>query len=73
MDLTIIELVERSAELALERASVLREHLGPAGAEVGLTEARADLHQLIGDIVSMRNAAELMKQEFLADGGSTAA
>lgn len=61
----IVELVERSAEVALEHAAELQDHLRAAevtGADV-VRECRAEMHQLVGDIVSLRNAAELMRRE----------
>lgn len=64
----IIELVDASAAVALAHAADLQDRLRttrrPGGPE--LREYRAELHRLVGDIVSLRNAAELLKRELLA-------
>ena len=55
------DLVDETAAVALEHAAELQRRLRcvdvPARPEVD-----ADLHRLIGDIVSLRNAAELLKR-----------
>lgn len=58
----VIDLVERSAALALEHASALQVRLRTASG-AGTTECQAEMHQLVTDIVSMRNAAELLKRQ----------
>lgn len=66
----IVELVERSAEVALEHAVELQDHLRSAD-ETGaalMRECQAEMHQLVGDIVSLRNAAELMRRELVRPG-----
>jgi|SRR6476646_6148190 len=65
----ITELVDQSAAVALEHAAKLQDHLRSAsqGDETELRRCRAELHTLVGDIVSLRNAAELLKRENLSD------
>jgi hypothetical protein len=62
--MSITELVDDAAAAALEHAAALQRRLRAvdAGADAGLRECDADLHRLIGDIVSLRNAAELLKR-----------
>ena len=61
------ELLDQSAITALGRAAaiqhLLREAERPCDAAV--RECQHEMHQLVGDIVSLRNAAELLKREFL--------
>jgi hypothetical protein len=62
--MNIVELVDESAATALVRAATLQERL-KAVQEVRspeLTECDAEVHRLITDIVSLRNAAELLKR-----------
>jgi hypothetical protein len=58
----VIDLVEQSAALALERASALQVRLRTASG-AGTTVCEHEMHQLVTDIVSMRNAAELLKRQ----------
>lgn len=60
----VVELVDRSAASALQHASVLQHQLRCAdpGANPLLRECRDEMHRLVGDIVSLRNAAELLKR-----------
>lgn len=59
----ITELLDESAAAALEHANALQRRLRLAAEEEsGLAECDSDLHRLIGDIVSLRNAAELLKR-----------
>ena len=62
----IAELVDASAAAALEHASQLQKHLTAASGTEGLRECSAEMHRLVGDIVTMRNAAELLKRKALA-------
>ena len=57
-------LVDQSAAIALRRAAELRARLNdPLGVTgPGVEAARMQLHRLIVDIVSLRNAAELLKR-----------
>ncbi|MDF1605425.1 hypothetical protein [Nocardioides sp. YIM 152315] len=61
----VAELVDRSAAAALSRASQLQQHLREAdgAADPVLDECRDEIHRLVADIVSLRNAAELLKRE----------
>jgi hypothetical protein len=60
----VIDLVERTAALALEHASALRVHLqSTSGA--GASGCEDEMHQLVTDIVSLRNAAELLKRQVM--------
>jgi hypothetical protein len=59
----VIELVDRSAATALEHAAELQGHLKTAYDADALRGCSAELHRLVGDIVSLRNAAELLKRE----------
>jgi hypothetical protein len=63
--MSVIELVDQSAATALEHASALEAHLRSAGdaGDPALLECREEMHQLVADIVSLRNAAELLKRE----------
>ena len=64
----VIELVEASAATALEHASELHGHLREAAAETdALRDCRAEMHRLVGDIVSLRNAAELLRREAMGE------
>ena len=58
----IIELVDQSAATALDHAATLQDHLRSAGTGASMAECRAEMHRLVGDIVSLRNAAELLKR-----------
>lgn len=60
-----MHLVDESALTALQHASALREHLEAVdGAQdPALRACQAEMHQLVGDIVSLRNAAELLKRQ----------
>ena len=61
-----IELIDESAAVAIERASALHGKLQAIegmSAEA-LQEWRDGMHQLVGDIVSLRNAAELLKRGY---------
>ncbi len=62
--MSITELVDETAEAALAHAAALQRRLRTvANAErPELRECDAELHRLIGDIVSLRNAAELLKR-----------
>jgi hypothetical protein len=63
----VVELVERSAATALLHAAQLQDHLrtaGPGDPAVGV--CRDEVHRLVGDIVSLRNAAELLMRELPA-------
>jgi hypothetical protein len=64
-DMGVIELVDQSAATALQHASALEAHLRSAGdaADPAMLECREEMHQLVADIVSLRNAAELLKRE----------
>jgi hypothetical protein len=64
----ITELIDDAAAAALEHAALLQRRLrsvAPIPYAV-LRECDADLHRLIGDIVSLRNAAELLKRTLRA-------
>lgn len=60
----ITELVDDAAAAALEHAALLQRRLRAvdAAGQPALRECDQDLHRLIGDIVSLRNAAELLKR-----------
>ncbi|MBA2953537.1 hypothetical protein GON03_04375 [Nocardioides sp. MAH-18] len=62
MDVT--ELLDQTAAAALAHAAALQHRLRAVGGaeEPELRECDNDLHRLIGDIVSLRNAAELLKR-----------
>jgi hypothetical protein len=66
----VVELVDQSAAIALQHASVLQRHLRPAtdGSVPNLQECRREMHVLVADIVSLRNAAELLKREVARTG-----
>jgi hypothetical protein len=61
----VMELVDQSAASALEHASVLQHRLRAAdrSSNPAIRECREEMHRLVGDIVSLRNAAELLKRE----------
>ncbi len=61
----VVELVDMSAATALRHASALQAHLRSVDrpANLALVECRAEMHRLVGDIVSLRNAAELLKRQ----------
>ncbi|MDF1603166.1 hypothetical protein [Nocardioides sp. YIM 152315] len=61
----VVELVDRSAATALQHASALQDHLRSAEGPGNplMRECRAEMHRLVGDIVSLRNAAELLKRQ----------
>ncbi|MFC7493395.1 MULTISPECIES: hypothetical protein [unclassified Nocardioides] len=61
----IIELIDQSAATALEHAAELQDRLRDLGSEAG-TECHAEMHVLVGDIVSLRNAAKLLIREVRA-------
>jgi hypothetical protein len=63
----VIELVEASAVAALEHATQLQEHLKRAQDAQGLRDIDAQMHRLVADIVSLRNAAELLRREVQHD------
>lgn len=65
-----VDLIDQSAATALAHAAQLRARLNDLGrASVDdVDEARAEAHQLIVDIVSLRNAAELLKRELRRPG-----
>src|SRR4051794_19528588 len=56
-----IELVDQSAEAALAHAATLHDRLLHTD-DPQVAEHLAAVHQLVGDIVSLRNAAELLKR-----------
>ncbi|MBB3040210.1 hypothetical protein KM427_11690 [Nocardioides sp. LMS-CY] len=61
----VVQLVDQSAATALQHASALQDHLRSVdrtGNPV-IHECRAEMHRLVGDIVSLRNAAELLKRQ----------
>ena len=59
----VIELVDGAAAAALEHASALQHRLRAVAADrPALDGCAAEMHRLIGDIVSLRNAAELLKR-----------
>ena len=61
------ELVDRSAAAALQHAAALRTTLeGAARADPRLEDCHEQLHQLMADIVSLRNAAEVLKRQLSA-------
>lgn len=60
------ELVDASAARALEHATSLQGHLNVADGSDSLRECRDEMHRLVADIVSLRNAAELLKRELRA-------
>ena len=64
----IIELVDASAATALEHAAQLQGHLHTAHDSETIRACSGELHRLVGDIVSLRNAAELMKRDLLPTG-----
>jgi hypothetical protein len=61
----VVELVDQSAATALARAYELRARLNALEdtALPGLDLARDQMHRLVVDIASLRNAAELLKRE----------
>ena len=63
----VVELVDQSAASALQHASALQDHLRSADGSPIMRECRAEMHRLVGDIVSLRNAAELLKRQTLLD------
>ena len=64
----LIDLVDRSAAIALEHASRLSQRLQAMDdLDPAVAACRADMHLLVSDIVSLRNAAELLKRELPAD------
>jgi hypothetical protein len=65
----VIELVDASAATALEHAAELQGHLKTADDPDAMRGCSAEMHRLVGDIVSLRNAAELLKREAMRDGG----
>ncbi|HEU5036246.1 MAG TPA: hypothetical protein VFT70_04530 [Nocardioides sp.] len=65
----IVDLVDRSAEAALNRAAHLRAQLRAAEEhDPAVRGCCAEAHRLVGDIVSLRNAAELLKQQLAETG-----
>ena len=67
--MNVVELVDQSAATALQHASALQDHLRAVdrtGNPV-IHECRAEMHRLVGDIVSLRNAAELLKRQSESD------
>jgi hypothetical protein len=64
--MSITDLVDDAAAAALDHAAALQRRLRAVAAEDDLHQCDADLHRLIGDIVSLRNAAELLKRELPA-------
>jgi hypothetical protein len=63
-DVEPVDLVEETAAEAIAHAVQLLERLRKAGdtADSALGACRDEAHRLIGDIVSLRNAAELLKR-----------
>ncbi|MFC7493253.1 MULTISPECIES: hypothetical protein [unclassified Nocardioides] len=60
----ISELVDASAATALTHALELQQHLrGANSSDPAVTECRDEVHRLVADIVSLRNATELLKRE----------
>jgi hypothetical protein len=61
----VVELVDQSAATALQHASALQDHLRSVDRPDNplMRECRAEMHRLVGDIVSLRNAAELLKRQ----------
>lgn len=62
--MNITGLIDDAAAAALEHAALLQRRLRSSGPtqHAALRECDAALHRLIGDIVSLRNAAELLKR-----------
>jgi hypothetical protein len=62
--MSIFELVDASAAAALLHATSLQAQLRAIDTEddANLSECGAEMHRLIGDIVSLRNASELLKR-----------
>ncbi|MDF1604977.1 hypothetical protein [Nocardioides sp. YIM 152315] len=60
----ISELVDASADTALTHVLELQQHLkGANSADPAVCECRDEVHRLVGDIVSLRNATELLKRQ----------
>ena len=67
----VVDLVEETAAAAIAHAMELQERLRRAersrkaggATDPVLGACRAEAHRLVGDIVSLRNAAELLKRE----------
>ena len=58
----VTELLDRSATAALERAASIQIQLRESEpAQLG--DFRDQMHMLVADIVSLRNAAELLKRQ----------
>jgi soluble cytochrome b562 len=59
-----IELIDESAAAAIERAAALHDSLRSVDgmSAEDLQKWREGMHELVGDIVSLRNAAELLKR-----------
>ena len=59
----VFDLVDESAAAALQHAWNLQERLRDAEqTDASLGECRAEMHRLLGDIASLRNAAEILKR-----------
>lgn len=65
VDAVVVDLVDQTAALALAHAGELRLHLNaiPDSSGPAIAAARSQVHQLLVDIASLRNAAELLKRE----------
>jgi hypothetical protein len=60
----VTELVDASAATALTHVLELQLHLKVANsADPAVSECRDEVHRLIGDIVSLRNATELLMRQ----------
>ncbi|KQW53239.1 hypothetical protein ASC77_02800 [Nocardioides sp. Root1257] len=61
----VVELLDLSAAAALEHASAVQDRLRAVDEPdaPAIQECQAQMHRLVGDIISLRNAAELLKRE----------
>jgi hypothetical protein len=59
----VSELVEQSAEVALKHAATLEKHLRSARGDdpAELEACRSEMHDLVGDIATLRNATVLLQ------------
>jgi hypothetical protein len=73
--MTVISLVDESARSALDHATSLHARMRGMGRSTDpqLRECYARMHELVGDLASIRNATQLLKNELDAADDATMA
>jgi hypothetical protein len=62
---SVLELVEKSAQVALLRAAELQQRMRDAedAGDDSMAECCAEMRRLVGDVATLRNAAMLLQRQ----------